>query len=203
MGKYLAVILCIVCVLFLVYGCFEETKAKNTGTINGRVSPDDISIRIIAKKSGTDYQIEDNIKGEITLATGGEFSIEKLSPGTYDLLFFLQGESKEKYIANRWGEIIVEAGKITSGINYRLTPKNSNYNIDEVLVAFENTKVEDAQKTIRLLGCTIKDKPTTLGQLVLYLVDIPDDKSVGEMISMFVKEEGVQSAEPNGISTIN
>ena len=191
-------------VLFLV-SCvtYAEDIANNTGTISGRISPKDASAQIIAKTAGTEYKIKGNIKGEVTLTQGGDFTIKGLPPGKYDLLFFLQGKSKKKYFTTRWSEIVVQSGKITSGINYRLTPLSSKYLIDEILVAFkEATKAEEARKVIRAAGCIIKDTPLHLGTTI-YTLDIPDDKSIDEMIKVFKKDKRVAYAEPNGISRID
>lgn len=180
-----------------------EDTASDTGAISGRIFPKDASVRIIAKTAGTEYKIKGNIKGEVTLTKGGDFAIKKLPPGKYDLLFFLQGTSKKKYFATRWSEVVVQRDKTTSGINYRLTPRGSPHLIDEVLVAFkEKTKAEEARKVIREAGCVIKDTPLDLGTII-YTVDIPDDKSVAEMIKVFKKYKSVAYAEPNGISTID
>ncbi len=180
-----------------------EDTANVAGAISGRIFPKDASVRIIAKTAGTEYKIKGNIKGEVTLTKGGDFTIKGLPPGKYDLLFFLQGKSKKKYFATRWSEVVVQPGKTTSGINYRLTPQGSKYLIDEILVAFrEETKAEEARKVIREAGCVIKDTPLHLGTTI-YTLDIPEGKSVEEMIKVFKKDKSVAYAEPNGISTID
>ncbi|MBW2201495.1 MAG: hypothetical protein JRF71_11805 [Deltaproteobacteria bacterium] len=182
---------------------YAEDIANDTGAISGRIFPKDASVRIIAKTAGTEYKIKGNIKGEVTLTQGGDFTIKGLLPGKYDLLFFLQGKSKKKYFATRWSEVVVQSGKTTSGINYRLTPLSSKYLIDEILVAFkEETKAEEARKVIRAAGCVIKDTPLHLGTTI-YTLDIPDDKSIDEMIKVFKKDKCVAYAEPNGISRID
>ncbi len=201
MKKVLAAsILAIFVVSFVI---LAEGAAEETGAISGRISPRDASVQIIAKTAGTEHRVKGNIKGEVTLTQGGNFTIKGLASGKYDLLFFLQGKSQEKYFTTRWSEIIVQAAKITSGINYRLTPRSSEHLIDEVLVAFKNTKAEDARKTISSTGCVIKDTPLQLGKTTIYTVDIPDDKSVDDMIQVFKKKRGVEYAEPNGIVTID
>jgi len=178
--------------------------ADQTGAINGRISPKDASIRIIAKTAGTEHRIKRNIKGEVTLAKGGDFTIKGLPPGKYDLLFFLQGKSKKRYTATRWSEVVVQAGQTTSGINYRLTPRGSERLIDEVLVAFnKDISAADALKTICLSGCSIKDKPLKLDGTTIYTIDIPDNKSVAEMVKMFKQKRGIAYAEPNGIVTLD
>jgi len=182
---------------------FAEGAANDVGAISGRILPKDVSVRIIAKTAGTEYRIKGNIKGEVTLAKGGNFVIKGLPAGKYDLLFFLQGRSKQKYFATRWSEVVVQPGETTSRIDYRLTPIGSEHLIDEVLVAFkEKTQAEEARKVIRAAGCVVKDTPFDLGTMI-YTVDIPDDKSVAEMIKIFKKDKSVAYAEPNGISTID
>jgi hypothetical protein len=175
---------------------------KQTGAIKGRISPKDVSVRIVAKRAGTDHRDPGNIQGEVTLVGGGPFTIDGLAPGKYDLLFFLQGRSQEKYMATRWSEIVVTPGETTSGIRYRLTPRGAPHLIDEVLVAFAGVSDARARATIRAAGCTVKDAPLELGRTTVYAVDIPDDKSVAEMVEHFERKRGVKYAEPNGIATI-
>jgi hypothetical protein len=183
---------------------FAEDVAKDTGTISGRISPGDVAVRIIAKLAGTEYTAKGNIKGEVTVTQGGEFAIKDLPAGTYDLLFFPQGKSQGKYIATRWSDIAVQAGKTVAGINYRLTPAESGYLIDEILVVFgKDTTAEDARRTIISAGCLVKDTPVELGGTTIYTVDIPDDRTVDEMIRVFEKSKGVVHAEPNRISRVD
>ena len=177
--------------------------ADTTGAISGRISPKGSEIRIVAKLAGTEYRKKGNIKGEVVLKNGGEFSIKGLPPGKYDLLFFLQGASKKKFMASRWSEIHVEAGKTTTGINYRLTPAGSPHLVDEVLVGFTGVDDKEARTILDKAGCTIKNRPMKLGKTTVYTVDIPDDKSVKQMIVKLTKIKGVKYAEPNGICTIN
>ena len=200
MKKTLSVL--ILAIFVVPFVIFAEAADKKKGSISGHISPKDASVRIIAKTSGTEYKVKGNIKGEVTLAQGGGFTL-RLPPGKYDLLFFLQGESKKKYFVTRWSEVVVHAGKTTSGINYRLTPIGSKHLIDEILVAFkEETKPEEALKVIRAAGCVIKDTPLDLGTII-YTADIPDDKSVEQMIKVFKNDKHVAYAEPNGIDTID
>ncbi len=181
----------------------EAAVSSDTGAVSGRISPADVAVRIVAKTAGTEYKVKGNIKGEITLTQGGNFTISNLPAGKYDLLFLLQGESQKKYFATRWSEVVVQGGKATSGINYRLTTVGSEQLIDEVLVGFKKgTTTEQARKMIQSAGCVIKDTPLDLGN-VIYTVDIPDDKSVKEMVEWFTGKEGVAYAEPNGITTVD
>jgi hypothetical protein len=193
------------------YGCthvdtrgpVRSSVGDGAGAISGRISPD-ASIRIIAKLAGTSHEIKENVKGEVTLTDGGVFTIEGLPPAKYDLLFFVQGASSEMYIASRWSEVVVEAGTITSGINYRLTPQGSTHLIDEIIVVFDNimSRIE-ALEILRTMRCTVKDRPGRLPEKTWYLVDIPDDKSVGEMIELFQTQKGVVSASPNHIGSFD
>ena len=177
---------------------------KDSGSISGRISPKDVSVKIIAKIAGTEYMVKGNVKGEVNLNQGGKFIIKDLPAGRYDLLFFLQNSSQEKYVATRWSEIIVQRGQNVEGINYRLTPVESEYLIDEVLVGFgKDIEAKDARETINSLGCMIKDESLELGETTFYTVDIPDDKTVDEIIQEFKKKKGVVSAEPNGITHVD
>ena len=190
--------------LFLISGeLLAEGASKKVGGISGRISPTDASVRIVAKRAGTEYKVRGNIKGEVALIQGGDFTIHGLPPGKYDLLFFLQGQSREKFFATRWSEIVVEPDRTVSGINYRLTPRKSEHLIDEVLVAFKKEiRVEEAEEIIRSADCIVKDTPLDLGGTTIYTVDIPDDKSVDDMIKVFQKKKGVAFAEANGIITV-
>ena len=190
---------------------------QGTGRISGSISPA-VGIKILAKLTGTDASKRDNVKGEVLLQHGGAFTIDNLPPGSYDLLFSIwrgaAGNSQTSRIAHRrpfirhlapafttsnWFGIDVEAGKTTSGINYRLTPAGMSFLIDEVVVSF-TTGSDDARAAIAALGCRIKSPPSTLPGVTFYLVDIPDDKSVGEMVEAFKAIPAVASASPNYIA---
>jgi hypothetical protein len=177
----------------------EAEKPSTVGSVSGKISPKGVEIRIIAKTAGTEHRNPKNVKGDVTLKDGGAFTMRNIPPGKYDLLFFLQGDSKKKYTATRWSEVVVKAGKTTGGINYRLTPINSPHLIDEVLVGFVGVSDAAARKVLAEAGCTVKDRPLKLGRTTTYTVDIPDDKSVAEMIELLSKKKGVRYAEPNGI----
>lgn len=200
--RNLFIVICFAGVFVFLATCRSQ-GADKTGAIRGRISPKGVSVRIIAKFSGTEYRKKENIKGEVVLKKSGPFIIKNLPPGKYDLLFFLQGESKKKYMATRWSEIHVQAGKTTTGINYRLTPAGSPHLVDEVLVGFAGVAEEKARKILEKTGCTIKNRPLKLGKTTVYTVDIPDEKSVKQMIARLTKIKGVKYAEPNGICTIN
>lgn len=192
---------------------------QDTGRISGNISPA-VGIKILAKLTGSDASKRENVKGEVLLQHGGAFTIDNLPPGKYDLLFSIwgwgdaAGNSQTPRIAHRWPfmphhapaftasnwfEIDVEAGKTTSGINYRLTPAGMSFLIDEVVVSFTSGS-DDARATIAALGCRIKSPPSALPGVTFYLVDIPDDKSVGEMVEAFKAIPAVASASPNYIA---
>jgi len=185
---------------FLQTGCVAEptrpTDRTQGGRISGSISPA-VGVRVLAKLKGTDASKAENVKGEIELPHGGEFTIDKLPAGNYDLLFDLIGNAQ--FVATRWSEIDVEAGTTTSGIDYRLTPEGNAFLIDEVLVGFSTTD-EEARATIAALGCRIKDQPVALDEKTYYLVDIPDDKTVDQMVEVFAARAGVTSADPNYLS---
>lgn len=172
---------------------------EGTGSIRGRVSPE-ATVRIVAKLAQTDASKPENVKGEAKLEKGGEFEIKGLPPGKYDLLFELQGEDAKRFIAGRWGEIVVEAGKAVEGIGCRLTPAGSDHMIDEVMVSFEDGLPAAArEKAVAGLGCRVKHRAPRDRFVV---VDLPDEKSVAEMLEAFRKVPGVTSATRNGISRI-
>ena len=190
MKRLLLVILFFIVTVEISYG--EEIQAK-PGKISGRISPHDVSITIVAKIAGTSPE-GDNVKGVIQLPYGGNFTFDNIPPGKYDLLFYLSGESRYTYFAHRWSEIVVEAGKTTSGINYRLTPQHVDHLIDEVSVEFgKDFPHTEALKIIESLNCKVKDEPLVL-DTVYYLVDIPDDRTVDEMIKAFKGKKGVIDA---------
>jgi hypothetical protein len=169
------------------------------GSIKGRVSPE-AAVRIVAKLAQTDASKPENVKGEVTLAKGGEFEIKGLPPGKYDLLFELQGEDKKKWIATRWSEIEVEAGKAIEGIGCRLTPVGAPHAVDELILSFKpDAAPAERAKAIADLGCRVKSRGARDRFVV---VDLPDDKSVAEMAEAFRKLPVVATADPNGISRI-
>ena len=171
------------------------TDRTQDGRISGRIRPA-VGVRILAKLKGTDGSKPENVKGEINLPIGGDFTIDRLPAGTYDLLFSVYGDAFGKFTASRWSEIDVEAGKTTSGINYRLTPADQNFMIDEVIVEFTATN-EEARASIAALGCRIKDQPAAFKERTFCLVDIPDDKTVDQMVKAFKARPGVVAADPN------
>lgn len=183
---------------------FEKKENNNSGAISGHISPKDVSLKIVAKAAGTEYKIKENIKSEVTLSKGGAFTIKNLPSGNYDLLFFLSEESKKKYIASRWSEVLVNSGKTTSGINYRLTPKGSQYLIDEMLITFKgHVSIKKVKNIIHSAGCIIKSAPYNQSKFTTFTVDIPDEKNIHDMIRMFKQNKDVKHAEPNMIMTIN
>lgn len=192
----------IVGLLIVSPSLLAQDKPENTGTISGRISPRNASVRIIAKVAGTSHEIRENVKGQVLLQKGGEFAIKELPPGTYDLLFFLEGASRENYMATRWSEVAVKAGETTSGIDYRLTPRGSPHLIDEVLVGFAGMSDADARKTIGEAGCIVKDEPLVMDDKTAYVVDIPDDQSVADMIELFGQKPGVEYVVPNAVAGV-
>jgi len=182
----------------LVLGLLVPVQEK-TGSITGRVSPE-AAVRIVAKLAGTDASIPANVKAEVLLEKGGEFRLEGLPPGTYELLFRLQGEAAKRYFASLWGEIAVEAGKSTDGICYRLTPSDAPHEVDALIVSFKaSTPDADCVKAIESLGCRVKRRTPKQPR---YVVDLPDDKSVEELIPAFKALTGVEFAEPSRIGRI-
>lgn len=173
--------------------------APKPGRITGRISPE-ANVTIVAKLEGTDSSQPENVKGQVLLERGGPFAIENLPPGTYDLLFTLHGESEKKFIACRWSEVEVREGETTAGINYRLSPAGSEAEVDTVIVGFD-PRIGDqaALAMVKALGCTLKDSVLLfdLDDAAYFTLDIPDDKSVEEMIAAFRKLKGVKSADPN------
>lgn len=196
----------ILSIIFFLVSCtiFEKNGTGNSGAISGHISPEDVSLRIVAKTAGTEYKNKKNIKSEVTLSKGGNFTLKNLPSGKYDLLFFLSEKSKKKYIASRWSEVLVNPGKTTSGINYRLTPQGSQYLIDEILITFKgHVSIEEAKNIIHSAGCIIKSAPYNQSKFTTYTIDIPDDKDIHDMIHMFKQKKDVKHAEPNMIITMN
>ncbi len=181
--------------MVLVSGCLSVRQ--ETGWIRGRISPP-AALRIVAKLAQTDASKPENVKGEARLEKGGAFEIKGLPPGKYDLLFELQGEDAKRFFARRWSEIVVEAGKAVEGINYRLTPADASQVEDEVVLTFDPAAPAEArEKAIAGLGCRVKQRGARDQYVV---VDLPDDKSVAEMVQAFRKLDLVATADPNGIS---
>lgn len=179
-----------------------EAEPMDTGAISGRISPPDATLAIIAKWAGTAAEIAGNVKGTATIEEDGTFTITGLPPGEYDLLFNLQGKAQEAYVATRWSGVVVRAGETTAGITYRLTPQGSPHLIDEVLVGFAQVSDAEARQAIHAAGGTVKDAPLELDTVTTYVVDIPDDRSVADMIAVFQQDTRVNYAEPNGIVSV-
>jgi hypothetical protein len=172
---------------------------EKTGTIAGRVSPE-ASVRVVAKLAGTDASKPENVKAEAKLEKGGEFLLKDLPPGKYELLFQLQGDDARKYVVSLWGEIVVEAGKGVEGIGCRLTPADAPHEVDALMVSFRaGTADADCVRAIESLGCRVKRRTPKQPR---YLVDLPDEKSVEELIPAFQALAGVELAEPNFIRRI-
>lgn len=89
-------------VFSLFCGACADDHATNTGAISGSISPEDAAVRIIAKIAGTNYEEEGSIKGEVTLTKGGDFIIEGLPAGTYDLFFSFR-ENQQRSTSHRVG----------------------------------------------------------------------------------------------------
>lgn len=186
--------------LLLMVLCAPQDK--KTGAIKGHVSPEG-SIKLILKKEQTDPKQPGNVKGEVLLPKGGDFTIENVPPGRYDLLFELQGEEQKKWIAGYWGDLVVEAGKTIEGINYRLTPSDAPFMVDEVVVALKAGATEaELRKSVEAARCRIKKRPAKPGKGAPYVVDIPDETSVDAMIPILKALPCVEYAEKNGIKRI-
>lgn len=177
----------------------NKSFTNDKGSIKGYISPIDVKVKIIAKIAGSVYDSEAKPVNE-AIIKDGVFTILSLFPGEYDILFFPQGDTQIKYLANRWSKVVVNANEVTSGINYRLTPIGLSHFIDEVIVDFGGANKSDAQVIIQKEGCAIKDDPINLENSTTYVVDIPDNKSVKEMIMIFEKYYSVKSCQPNYIT---
>jgi hypothetical protein len=169
------------------------------GSIQGRISPE-VNVRILAVPQGKDYSQPANVKGEVTLEKGGAFEIKGLAPGRYALHFQLKGADVGKYMGKNYGEIDVKAGQATEEIRHRLTPIDATHMIDEVIVTFAEGVGEAARaKTTADLGCRVKERSYVPD---VWVVDIPDDRTVEEMVEAFKKAPGVKLVSRNGIARV-
>lgn len=158
--------------------------------VAGTISPE-TPVRLILKKFQTDAAMKENVVGDVLLKEGGAFAFNRVPPGKYDLLI----RPEKEFMGSRW-EILVEKSKPVSGISYRLTPNGSRAMIDEVIVALNPGT--DVAKLVEPLGC----KPQTFLFKDRVLLNIPDDKTVEEMIATLTGKPGVVVASQNGISSI-
>lgn len=185
--------------LLLLPGALQDQK---TGTIEGRVSPE-VPVKLVLKKEQMDAAKPENVKAELLLPKGGDFKLENIPPGRYDLMFLVQGDDSKKWIARYWGDLNVEAGKTIEGIHYRLTPGDARFMIDEVLVSLKPGSTEaELRKAVKDLRCRIKQRPPFPEKGGVFSVDIPDEKSVEEMLPLFQALPCVQLASKNGISRV-
>ena len=181
----------------MLAACLQDPQM---GSIRGRVTPE-APVRVVAKPAGKDPSVKENVKGEVLLAKGGEFHLEKLPPGKYDLVFQVQGDDAKKFITHVWSEIFVEAGKTVEGIYYRMTPADAAQDVDAILVQFSASVSDgEALKLIEAQGCKVKGKSPR--PPVRYVVHISEDKEVPEMLKVFKAIKGVEVAEPNSIRRI-
>lgn len=183
--------------LALILLLLQDSK---TGTITGRITPE-VPIKLILKKEQSDAKNAENVKGEVLLPKGGEFRIENIPPGRYDLLFEIQGDEAKKWHVGYWSDLAVQAGKAIEGINYRLTPADSRHMIDEILVTFKDG-ISDAEirKIVEDQRCRIKRRPPKPGKASFYMIDIPDDTTVEQMVDVFKALPSVTLASKNGLS---
>ena len=69
-------------VIIMLSSTLNAEGISGKGAIKGKISPAE-NIKLILKKSGTDYKKPKNVKGEIVLKQGGEFVFENLDAGKY------------------------------------------------------------------------------------------------------------------------
>ena len=175
---------------------------KKTGTIQGRISPE-VPVKLILKKEQSDHKFPANVKGEVLLPKGGEFKLENIPPGRYDLIFEVQGEERKKWHVNLWSDLSVEAGKTIEGINYRLTPAGSRFMIDEVIVSYkEGSSEAELRKAVAAAGCRIKHRPPKGESGYPFSVDIPDDATADQIVEVFKAIPCVKVVSKNGIGRI-
>ena len=179
--------------------CHSEETHLQPGGVNGSITPNDVQITVTLKTAGKEL-IGENIKGSVTLTNGGSFDFSDVPPGKYDLMFTLHEDSRYKYFVDNWSNIVVKPGQITSGVDYRLTSQDTNYLIDEIVVEFPNDIPKDKVISyIEQLNCHLTREPLDL-LTTFYFLNIPDDKTVDELIEEFKKLPELQSVSRREVS---
>jgi len=188
--------------------CSKNPVGSYKGSISGKVMGTDQTVKVRAIQNLS-------LVSETTTNSDGNYKIEDLPEGKYGLLF---AKEDVVYIYNdqinsSWyteegnievnETIVVNSGKNSGDYNIDLGPipswgtgEHPDYGADEVFVLFND---EVPQNKIEALitdyNCSINHKYESGS----YLSDIPDNKTVLEMIRAFKSESIVKFSHPNRI----
>lgn len=180
------------------------------GSISGRVSTK-AHVIVYAVLAGQQLDPADRTHAT-ELPQGGPFRIANLPAASYHLHIIAQGDDAARFsdLTLAWSDIAVRAGADSGSHSIRLTPADAEAFVDEVLVTFKpDVPVQRAEAVIRSLGCQIKGgyptpamaAPGERPYSAFYLLDIPDSKTVQQMVAAFTAIDDVQSVQANDLTT--
>lgn len=189
----------ILVVVLLFSGCLG-----GNGSISGKVIPANSGIKVRAIQNLA-------VIGETTVdPSDGSYVITNLPEGKYALLIIDWGDRGYVYndeINYHWHSginetITVIAGKDSPNHDYYLGTEPADYIADEIILIFNySIPVEKRIEIISSNNCSIKERTEWDDPEVTdtYLIDIPDDKTVFEMLGIFRSNPDVNDAQHNFI----
>lgn len=166
-------------------------RIGKTGSISGYINPVIDGTAVQIKKFGETTPVSYDIVEE-----DGLYEISGLEPGTYSL--FVGFDKSQNFYDYQWGMIEIITNVSLSGVNLTFTPRDSKYLIDRIMITFVDG-VSDEEKTdiIKSYGCSLMSH---YSYSTLYVINIPQDKTVDEEVSIFRSGTRILSAYPVGIS---
>lgn len=183
----------------IISGCIITTPPTTTttttlniyGSISGRVTPPKAGIRV---------QVIQNLSlvAETKTNSDGSYRITNLPEGKYGLLFIVDVPDYVYDLGYDYnGEfdgnepIIVVANKDSPNNDINLDDKWEDFIADQISIKFrENSSVEEQLSVISKHNCSIIDQ----GLKWYYVLNIPDNKTILEMIRLFKSEPIVEIA---------
>jgi len=164
------------------------TKSINAGSISGFINPIVGGTAVVIKKHGANKFDSFDI-----VAKDGSYEFTDLEPNTYGLFV-----SAPNFYDYKWGMIDIIANTSLSGFILTLTPINSSYLLDRIMIKFQpGVTEEEKENIIESYNCTLMEH---YEYSQTYTVNIPRDKTVEEMVELFKTNSKVKSAYPVGIS---
>lgn len=168
-------------------------KVGETGSVSGSINPIIENTVVKIKKFG-----ESEIDAYDVVEEDGSYKFTGLSPDIYSI--FVDFDESSEFRNYKWGMIEIQANKSIENINLVFTPKTSWEYVDRILIKFdESTSEEEKSDIIKSNNCLLMSHRSFS---TLYVISIPQNKTVEEMIGIFKNEPKVTYANPNGISVI-
>ena len=181
----------------LIFNCEKNPVSSYTGSISGKVIGTDQTVKVRAIQNLS-------LVSETTTNSDGNYKISNLPEGKYGLLFV---KKDAVYIYNdqinsRWYEqaeteinetIVVTSGKDSGDYNIDLGPtgEKPDYEAGIVLVLFKDDALQNNIETlITDYHCSIKYKFNPVN----YSLNVPDNKTVFEIVRAFKSESIVKNS---------